>query len=92
MPKDNYIVRRLKTNKTQILFRIRLKKVVPNAPLEDKFCEEKLEPDEEIVIPQDDLYTTSWKADFEYELFQPRKDNLPDAATRLPDDTLQAAE
>ena len=29
---DNYIVRRLTTNKTQILHRIRLKKFVPNAP------------------------------------------------------------
>ena len=34
---DNYIVRRLNTNKTQILHRIRLKKFVPNAPLEDKY-------------------------------------------------------
>ena len=29
---DNYFVRRLNTNKTQILHRIRLKKFVPNAP------------------------------------------------------------
>ena len=58
-------MRRLNTNKTQILHRIRLKKFVRNAPLEDKYREEKLQPDEEIVIPQDDLYTISWEADFE---------------------------
>ena len=34
---DNYIVRRLNTNKTQILHRIGLKKFVPNAPSEDKY-------------------------------------------------------
>ena len=54
---DNYIVRRLNTNKTQI------------------------------VIPQDDLYTFSWEVDFEYELFEPRKEDWSDVATRRPTDT-----
>ena len=79
-------MRRLNTNKTQILHRIRLKKFVPNAPLEDKYREEKLQPDEEIVIPQDDLYTISWEADFEYELFEPKTNDWPHTATRLPQD------
>ena len=46
---DNYIVRRLNTNKTQILHRIRKKKFVPNAPLEDKYDGEKIQPDNAIV-------------------------------------------
>ena len=83
---DNYIVRRLNTNKTQILHRIRLKKFVPNTPLEDKYSGGKLQPDEEIVIPQDDLYTISWEIDCDYELFETRKTNWPDTATRLPSD------
>ena len=83
---DNYIVRRLNTNKTQILHRNSLKKFVPNAPLEDKYDGEKLQPDNEIVIPQDDLYTISWELDFEYELFEPRKDHWTDVATRRPTD------
>ena len=74
-------MRRLNTKKTQILHCIRLKKLVPNAPLEDKHTEEKLQPDEEIIIPQDDLYTIAWEADFENELFEPRKDDWPDTAT-----------
>ena len=82
---DNYIVRRLNTNKTQILHRIRLKKFVPNAPLEDKYDGEKLHYDE-IVVPQVDLYTISWDVDFEYELFEPRKDDWTDVATRRPTD------
>ena len=83
---DNYIVRRLNTNKTQILHRIRLKKFVQNAPLEDKYDGEKLQPDNEIVIPQDDLYTISWEVDFEYDLFEPRKENWTEVATRRPTD------
>ena len=84
---DNYTVRRLNTNKTQILHRIRLKKFVPNAPLEDKYEGEKLQPDNEIVIPQDDLYSISWEVDFEYDLFEPRKEDWTDVATRRPTDT-----
>ena len=86
LPNNNYIVRRLNTNKTQILHRIRLKKFVPNTPLEDNYKEEKLQPDEEIIIPQDDLYTISWEADFEYELFEQKKNDCPDTAMRLPQD------
>ena len=83
LPNNNYIGLRSNTNKTQILHRIRLKKFVPNTPLEDKYTEEKLQPNDEIIIPQDDLYTIAWEADFEYELFEPRKNNWPDTATRL---------
>ena len=46
----------------------------------------RLQPDEEIVIPQDDLYTISWEADFEYELFEPKTNDWPHTATRLPQD------
>ena len=77
LPNDNYIVRRLNTNKTQKLHRIRLKKFVPNTPLEDKYSKEKLQPDDEIIIPQDDLYTISWEADFDYQVFEPRQDDIP---------------
>ena len=64
LPNENYIVRRLKTNKTQIMHRIRLKKFAPNQLLEDNFREELLQQDEEIVIPQDDLYTVMWETNF----------------------------
>ena len=80
-------MRRLNTNKTQKLHRIRLKKFVPSTPLEDKYDGEKLQPDNDIVIPQDDLHTISWEVDFEYELFEPRKEDWTDVATRRPTDT-----
>ena len=86
LPNNNYIVRRLNTNKTQILHRNRLKKLVPNTPLEDKYKVEKLQPDDEKTIPQDDLYTIAWEADFEYELFEPKRNDWPETATRLPQD------
>ena len=40
LPNNNYIVRRLGTNKTQLLHRIRLRKFTPQAPLADIFVRE----------------------------------------------------
>ena len=54
--------------------------------MEGKYTEEKLQPDDEIIIPQDDLYTIAWEADFEYKLFEPRKNDWPDTDTRLSND------
>ena len=83
LPNENYIVRRINTNKTQILHRIRLKKFVPNQPLEDNFQEQQLQPDEEIVIPQDDLYIITWETDFGEQLITRGHDPIP---TSLPND------
>ena len=85
LPIDNYIVRRFKTNKTQILHRIRLKKFVPNTPLENKYSKEKLQPDDETVIPQDNLYTISWEADFDYQDFELKQDDNRNEVSQTPD-------
>ena len=81
LPNENYIVRRLNTNKTQILHRIRLKKFLPNQPLEDNFLEQRHQPDEEIVIPQDDLYVITWETDFGEQLVTRGNEPIP---TSLP--------
>ena len=62
------MIRRPNTNKTQILHRIRLKNFVPNQPLENIFQEERLQPDEKIIIPQDDLYMISCETNFGEQL------------------------
>ena len=77
LPNENYIVRRINTNKTQILHRIRLKKFVPNQPLEDNFREQQLQPDEEIAIPQDDLYVITWETDFGEQLVTRGNETIP---------------
>ena len=77
LPNENYIVRRINTNKTQILHRIRLKKFVPNQPLEDNFREQRLQPDDEIVIPQDDLYIITWETDLGEQLVTRGSEPIP---------------
>ena len=57
-------MRKLNSNNTQILHRIRLRKSEPNVPLRDERPEGNLQPDEEIVIPQDDLYVITWETNF----------------------------
>ena len=65
LPNENYIVRKLSSDKTQIIHRIRLRKDTPNKELTDVRPEGNLQADGEIVIPQDDLYTISWETEFD---------------------------
>ena len=67
-PNRNYIVRNFNTDKTQILHRIRFRKYNPEKPPED-YQEAQLQIDDNIVTPQDDLYTLAWEAVFEGHLF-----------------------
>ena len=64
LPNESYIVRKLNSNKTQILHRIRLRKYEPNTVLQDIRPEGNLQPDDGIVIPQDDLYVITWETEF----------------------------
>ena len=84
-------MRRVKTNKTQILHRIRLNNFVPKTPLEDQYSEEKLQPDDEKIVPQDDLYTITREDDFDYQVFEPRQDDNPNGAAQAPDNNATSA-
>ena len=69
LPNNNFIVQKLNTNKTQIPHRIRLRKYNPEKPPEDKYQEAQWQIDDKIVVPQDDLYTLAWEANFGVHLF-----------------------
>ena len=69
LPNNNYIVRKLNTNKTQILHRIRLRKYNPEKTPGDNYQEIQWQVDDNIVVPQDDLYTIAWEAEFGGHLF-----------------------
>ena len=65
LPNENYIVRKLNSNKTQILHRIRLRKYTANTDIRDVRPKGNLQADDEIIIPQDDLYIISWETEFD---------------------------
>ena len=62
-------MRKLNTNKTQILHRIRLRNYNPEKPPEDNHQETQWQVDDNIVVPQDDVYTIAWEAEFGGQLF-----------------------
>ena len=62
-------MRKLNTNKTQNLHKIRLRKYNPEKPPADNYQEAQWQIDDNIVIPQDDLFTIAWEADFGGHLF-----------------------
>ena len=69
LPNNNYIVRKLNTNKTQIPHRIRLRKYNPEKPPEDNHQETQWQVDDNVVVPQDDLYKIAWEAEIGGHLF-----------------------
>ena len=92
LPNNNYIVRKLNTNKTQILQRIRLRKYNPEKPPEDNHQETQWQVDDNIVVSQDDLYTIAWEAEFGGHLFHipiiyidPTAIDFDDSHTQRPD-------
>ena len=65
LPNNNYIVRRLGTNKTKLLHRIPLRKFTPSAPLADNFVRETdWQKDDNIIVTHDDLYAHTWDTNF----------------------------
>ena len=76
LPNNNYIVRRLGTNKTQLLHRIRLRKFTPQAPLADIFVRESdWQKDDQMPVAHDYLYAQSWNTNFGPNPFE---DSPPD--------------
>ena len=92
LPNENYIVRKLNSNKTQNLHRIRLRKYEPHTVLQDIRPEGNLQPDDEIIIPQDDLYVITWETNFgefpdsDEKAIIPTRPTAADTSTGLADD------
>ena len=69
LPNNTYIVRKLNTNKTQLLHRTRLRNYNPEKPPQDNYQEAQWQIDDIIVIPKDELYTLAWEVEFGGHLF-----------------------
>ena len=72
LPNNKYIVRKLNTNKTQILQIIRLRNYNPDKPPKDKNDQAQWQIDDNIDnnnIPQNDLYSIAWEGRFGGHLF-----------------------
>ena len=73
LPNKSYLVRKLQTNLTQILHRVRLRPFASSKWLPDiTVSPEEFQQDDEVIIQNDDLYAFAWQEIYkEYELQQP---------------------
>ena len=94
LPNNKYFIRKLGTNRTQILDRMRLRIFTPRQPIPDvQTTSHEWKPDPEVIIKHDDLHARAWESDNETPLFdngqhEPDSGNSPEVTMRhdLPND------
>ena len=77
LPNNNYSVRKIGTNKTQILHQLRLREfipreLIPDIPITSRECQ----PDPEVIIKHDDLYARAWECEYDTPIFDSDCDDL----------------
>ena len=88
LPNNNYVVRKIGTNKTQILHRMRLRQFTPHQPIPDiPVTPHERQPDPEVIIKHDDLNARAWECEYDKPIFDSDRDNLvspnsPEVAVR----------
>ena len=77
LPNNNYLVRKIGTNKTQVLHRMRLRQFTPRQPLSDiPVTQREWQPDPEVVITHDDLYARALECEYDEPIFDSDYNNL----------------
>ena len=89
LPNNNYLVRKIGTNKTQILHRMRLRQFTLRQPLPDiPVTQREWQPDPEVVITHEDLYARAWECEYDEPIFDSDHNNL--AAPNPPEITVRS--
>ena len=89
LPNNNYVVRKIGTNNTQIFHRMRLRQFTPHQPIPDiPVTQRGWQPDPEVVITHDDLYARAWECEYDEPIFDSDYNNL--ATPRPPEITIRS--
>ena len=89
LPNNNYTVRKIGTNKTQVLHRMRMRQFTPRQPPADITVKpQEYKSDPEVSLHHDDLYAKAWEYDFEQPIFD--AENNKTAAPNLQEIPLQS--
>ena len=76
LPNNNYLVRRIGTNKTQRLHRMRMCPFAPHQPPADiRVKPQEYKADPEVSLNHDDLYARVWEYDYEQPFFDAENNN-----------------
>ena len=91
LPNNNYVVRKIGTNKTQILHRMRLRQFKPRQPIPDiPVTPREWQPDPEIIIQHDVLYARAWECEYDKSIFDSDSDNV--VSPNSPEVTVRSGE
>ena len=70
LPNNNYLVRKIGTNKSQVFHRMRMRQLTPRQPPADiRIAPQKWKPDPQVSIKHDDLYARAWEREYEQPIF-----------------------
>ena len=73
---NNYLVRKIGTNETQVLHRMRMRQFTPRQPPADITVKpQEYKSDPEVSLNHDELYARAWENDFEQPIFDAENDN-----------------
>ena len=76
LPNNNYLVRKIGTDQTQVLHRMRMRQFTPHQPPADiRVNPHEYKPDPEVSINHDDLYARAWEYQYEQPIFDAENDN-----------------
>ena len=90
LPNNNY-VRKIGTNKTQILQRMRLCQFTPRQPLPNTpVTPREWQPDPEVIIKHDDLCARAWECEYDKPIFDSDRNNL--VSPNSPEVTVRSGE
>ena len=77
LPNNNYVLRKIGTNKTQILHKMRLRQFTPRQPISDTpVTPHEWQRDPEVIIKHDDLYARAWECEYDKPIFDSDRNNL----------------
>ena len=70
LPNNNYVVRKIGTNRTKVLHQMRLRQFTPRQPIPDiQITPREWKPDPEFITKHDDLYARAWECEYEKLIF-----------------------
>ena len=76
LPNLNYLVRKIGTNKTQVLHRMQMRQFTPRQTLADiRITRQEWKPDSNVSLKQVDLYASAWECEYEQPIFDAGNNN-----------------
>ena len=77
LPNNNYLKRKIGTNKTEILHRMRLRQFIPRQLIPDTpVTPREWQPDPGVILKHDDCYARAWECEYDKPILDSDRDNM----------------